>query len=92
MIVDVLKSQPSGYQLLGRCDVPALSSDFIEVIDPGARRRWSPVSPYGRPSSHRFRVVRTTLAGSRIALVPYEDASPEVLPGFKPVRARRRSR
>lgn len=89
MIVDVLKRQPSGYSLLGRCDVPALSSDFIEVIDPGSRRRWSPTSLQGRPSSHRFRVVRSTLAGSRIALVPYEDASPEVLPGFKPVKAKR---
>lgn len=86
MIVDVLERQPSGYSLLGRCDVPALSSDFIEVIDPGSRRRWSPMSLHGRPSSHRFRVIRTTLAGSRIALVPYADASPEVLPGFRPAK------
>ncbi|HEY4252193.1 MAG TPA: hypothetical protein VGM87_13355 [Roseomonas sp.] len=87
MIMDVLKRQPSGYQLLGRCDVPALSSDFVEVIASGDQ--WSPLSRRERPSGHRFRVVRTTRAGGGIALVPYEDARPDVLPGWTPAAGRR---
>lgn len=91
MIVDVLKRQCSGYRLLGRCDVPALSTDFVEVIDPGSKR-WSPMSRHARPAGHRFRVIRSTLCGGGIGLVPYEDARPEVLPGWVPASRSSRAR
>ena len=84
MKVDVLRSQPSGYELLGRCDIPALSSSYIEVMESVDQRQWSPARGHEAPRGHRFHVVRPGPAGADMALVLIDGADPEILPGWTP--------
>lgn len=88
MIVDVLKRFRAGYRLLGRCDIPPLSSDSVEVMDAGARKRWSAAKGHDIPTGHRFRVLRVH-DGGQVALVPLGNAKPQVLPGWAPAKRHR---
>lgn len=84
-MVDVLKRQRSGYRLLGRCDIPPLSGDSVEVMDAGTRKRWNAAKGHNVPTGHRFRVLRVP-NGGRVVLIPLENAKPEVLPGWAPAK------
>lgn len=86
--MDVLRRLRSGYRLLGRCDIPALSGDSVEVMDAGARKRWSPAKGHNLPTGHRFRVLRVP-NGGQVALILLDNAKPEVLPGWAPVKVQR---
>lgn len=86
--MDVLKRYRSGYRLLGRCEIPALSSDSVEVMGVSTRKRWTPAAGHDIPAGHRFRVLRVP-NGGRMALIPLENAKPEVLPGWIPAKGQR---
>lgn len=88
MHIQVFRRQDESLQLLGSCELSHVSGDLIEVVQPVERTDWWLPGNARLLDAHRFDVLRMPgRSGERLALVPYEDASPDVLPGWEPAAA-----
>lgn len=85
MLVEVFRRCEKKLQLLGSCQLRHVSGDLIEVVQPVEHAAWWLPGHARLPDAHRFDVLRMPDGqGERLALVPHDDASPDVLPGWQP--------